>query len=222
MMRRFGNQMELLELDGWLEDFVIPVGNTLLLFASDYSMIWAIDRQTAEFLWMTENRPFDFKFDYLIGVQNGMIYLGGPNTVAAVSIDAEGRLEWLHSFDDGTSLGRGMLTQDAVYVPVENRIVKYDLTSGDEIARANVDLGSGAPVGNLYSDGQRIWVVGANRLYALGSAPEPPAEEESESEGEDKAEGEDSDDKKSESKSKGNGAKDDKAKDGKKSGNENE
>ena len=30
----------------------------------------------------------------------------------------------------------------------------------------------GAPLGNLYSDGEKIWVHGANRLYVLGKSLE--------------------------------------------------
>ena len=70
-----------------------------------------------------------------------------------------------------------MLTDDAIYIPVENQIVKYALEGNktDPIAlkRARVDLGTGAPVGNLFSDGKRIWVHGANRVYALGPDRSP-------------------------------------------------
>ena len=64
-----------------------------------------------------------------------------------------------------------MLTPDGIYLPIEDSIWKFDLhgtgTSAKKIGSATVDLGTGAPIGNLFSDGQRIWVVGANRLYAL-------------------------------------------------------
>ena len=39
--------------------------------------------------------------------------------------------------------------------------------TGWEDVKSN--LGTGAPVGNLYSDGLKIWVLGANRVYALGA-----------------------------------------------------
>ncbi len=203
MMRRFGNQMDILELDGWMEDLVIPAGNALIMFASDYNVVWAIDRQSTEFLWMTENRPFGHKFDYLIGVHNGLVFLGGQQSVAAISIEAEGRWEWVQSFDEGISLGRAMLTRDGLYVPVANTIVKYaiggdaheeEMQLGTELARANVDLGIDAPLGNLFSDGQRIWVVGANRIYALGPAPVKLPEEQPDSTDQDNQDDDNQDD----------------------------
>ncbi len=171
LMARFGNQMELLEFDGWLEDNVIPVGNVLLMMASDYNVLWAIDRQTAKFAWRTENRPFGHKFDYLIGIQGDYVYLGGRESVAAVSLKAQGRWAWVYSLPQ-TSFGQALLTTDALYVPLPSGIQKLGLHgkqgSGDVLATFPVELGTGAPLGNLYSDGEKFWVVGGNRLYVLG------------------------------------------------------
>jgi hypothetical protein len=65
-----------------------------------------------------------------------------------------------------------MLTPTGIYMPVGDRIVKYSLADEQgkpkKLGQAIVDFGTGAPVGNLYSDGEKIWVHGANRLYALG------------------------------------------------------
>jgi hypothetical protein len=44
---------------------------------------------------------------------------------------------------------------------------------------ADVELGTGAPVGNLFSDGEKIWVQGANRVYALGPAARKTTKEDS-------------------------------------------
>ncbi len=170
-LARFGGNAEILELDGWQEDVVIPVGNELITLASDYNVVWAIDRQTAEFRWKTDNRPFGKKYDYLIGANEDYLFLGSSNSIAAISIRAQGRWEWVYNFDDKNSLGRAMLTENAIYVPVENQIIKLGLDgnqgAGDVQATIPVRLGVDAPLGNLYSDGKRIWVVGANRLYAL-------------------------------------------------------
>ncbi len=158
-------------MDGWEHDLVIPIGNILLLFSSDYSAIWAIDRQTAKFIWRTENRPFNSKFEYLIGIHGDKIYLGGQDSIAAVSISAQGRWEWVEEFGDEISFGRAMVTPDGIYVPIEDSIAQYSLDGqngrGELVRRVGVRLGTNAPVGNLYSDGEKIWVVGANRLYAL-------------------------------------------------------
>ena len=44
------------------------------------------------------------------------------------SLAGQGRLGWIKSFE-GISYGRGMLTDDAVYVPVEDSILRLDLAS---------------------------------------------------------------------------------------------
>ena len=97
----------------------------------------------------------------------------------AFQLKREGAILWGGGeiFDDQKSRGKAMLTPEGVFVPVEDSIIQYAL-EGDsngkayEIGAVKVDLGTGAPVGNLYSDGQRIWVHGASRLYALQPDPE--------------------------------------------------
>lgn len=174
-MQQMGVQQNWLILDGYDDDVIIPAGNVLLIFASDQDIVLAIDRQTGEFVWKVENAPFGERFDYLLGVYGDLVFVGGTHTVAAFRISVEGRLEWRHSFDGEKSLGRGMVTPDGVFVPVEDSIVQLSLEGekglGKVIHRAGVITGTGAPVGNLYSDGERIWVVGGNRLYALSPVP---------------------------------------------------
>jgi len=62
-------------------------------------------------------------------------------------------------------------------MPVENSIYHFSLKGkggeGELLSRVQVYLGTDAPVGNLYSDGKRLWVQGANRLYALAPKESP-------------------------------------------------
>ena len=77
-------------------------------------------------------------------------------------------------FDGKKSCGRGVLTPDGIYMPIEDSIWKFALecktSEATKVAASHVELGIDAPVGNLYSDGKRIWIHGGNRIYAL--APE--------------------------------------------------
>ena len=183
-MRRVVNQATLLEMDGWNEDMVIPYGNVAIVFASDMDMIYAYDRQTGQFAWKCpfEAQP-DTKVDYLIGVHNHILYAGGSQEVIAYDLKGEGRMIWTASwtarehFDDATSYGRGMLTADGIYLPIEDSILKLDLETGKPLARVGVSLDAKIPVGNLYSDGEKIWTVCGNRFYALGNIPESADEE---------------------------------------------
>lgn len=166
-----------MRFDGWSSDEVIPYGNQMICFCSDTNMINAYDIATGKQLWFVEMAPIGMnKLNYILGIQSDVLYLAGPETVLAFDLKSEGMMLWGGEalFDGKKSSGRGMLTPDGIYLPIEDSIWKFDLngtgTSAKKIASATVDLGTGAPIGNLFSDGQRIWAVGANRVYALTPA----------------------------------------------------
>ena len=165
-----------LSFGGWSSDTIVPYRRQMICFNSDSDSIVAYDRNTGKTIWRTETTPIGFKVDYILGVYNDMLYAAGPETVVAYDLAGTGRMVWgaEQVFDGKQSLGRGLLTPDGVYMPVEDTIYQFDL-NGEEgrakvINKVHVDLGTLAPVGNLYSDGERFWVHGANRLYALGPA----------------------------------------------------
>lgn len=159
--------------EGWSSDTVIPWGRQLVCLSSDAKRIESIDRETGQLVWEQAFDPISRRLDYLIGVRNGVLYVGGAETIAAISLDT-GRLLWGGDpvFNGDVSFGKGMLTPDGIYVPAGNRILRFALTPDQPetmikpVDDIKVDLG-GVPVGNLFSDGQRIWVHGGNRIYAL-------------------------------------------------------
>ena len=122
--------------------------------------------------------PIGYKVDYLLGVYEDVLYAAGRETIIAYDLNGEGRMIWgaEQLFDDKQSFGRGVLTPKGIYMPVEDSIYHFALPdeNGDSqvISRVQVNLGTGAAVGNLYSDGKRFWVHGANRLYALAPKPD--------------------------------------------------
>jgi tetratricopeptide (TPR) repeat protein len=162
---------------GWSSDTIIPYGRQLVCFCSDAKRIESIDRETGQLLWEQSFDPISRRLDYLLGVYDGVLYAGGTETVAAISLDS-GRLLWGGDpvFGGDFSFGKGMLTPDGIYVPVGQRILRFALkpevaaTMVKPVDDIKVDLG-GAPVGNLFSDGERIWVHGGNRVYALEVNP---------------------------------------------------
>ena len=165
-----------LDFEGWSSDIIVPYRQQMVCFNSDSDSIVAYDRNTGKTIWRTETSPIGFKVDYILGVYNDTLYAAGAETVVAYDLAGTGRMVWgaEQEFDGKQSLGRGLLTPDGIYIPVEDSIYHFDLNGNKGrskvIAKAHVDLGTLAPVGNLYSDGQRFWVHGANRLYALGPA----------------------------------------------------
>ncbi len=170
---RFGRGMQQIQFESWSSDTVLAYGRQMICFSSDARNIEAHDRNSGELIWRSDVSPLEAKVDYLLGLYDGVLYAAGSETILAFDLRQEGRMVWggKRLFGGKLSYGRGMLTPDGIYVPVDDSICKYSLTGrgGDAVllGKVNVDLGTGAPVGNLYSDGQKIWVHGANRIYAL-------------------------------------------------------
>ena len=160
-----------IDFDGWSSDTIIPNGRELICFCSDASTIFAIDRNDGSLVWKTELKPYGLKVDYIAGAWGDLLYLGGQQTIIAIDLSAQGKLAWGGEdlFEGQASNGRAMVTPQGVFVPVENAIWRFALNDkhGKVLDQVEVFLGTDAPVGNLYSDGERIWVHGASRLYAL-------------------------------------------------------
>ena len=159
--------------DGWSSDVIIPNDNELICFCSDTDSIVAIDRNDGSLLWKNSLRPYNAKVDYVIGAWGDLLYLGGKQTIIAINLKSEGYLEWGGEvmFDGANTTGRGMVTPQGVFVPVGKAIWRFALEPengrAEVLNQVEAFLGTESPVGNLYSDGERIWVHGASRLYAL-------------------------------------------------------
>ncbi|HEX7929354.1 MAG TPA: HEAT repeat domain-containing protein, partial [Sphingomicrobium sp.] len=95
--------------------------------------------------------------------QDDGLYVAGKNIVRKYSLST-GRL--LAEQEIGDSFGRGCLTNNEVLIPVKETIQRFDLNLNQPRSIA-VSLMGHEPVGNLFSDGQRLWAVGAGRVYAL-------------------------------------------------------
>ncbi len=171
--RRSGWTVNRLNYSGWSNDVVIPYGRQMICFASDTDTMMAFDRNNGDLIWKSEMSPVGYKVDYVLGIYNDVLYAAGRETVIAYDLKGDGRMIWGadQMFDSKLSRGRGALTENGLYIPVEKSIYHFSLSTdsqpGDLKKRVGVDLGTGAPVGNLYSDGERFWVHGGNRLYML-------------------------------------------------------
>lgn len=181
VLRQYGRNANKMSFNGWYSDTIIPYGRQMVCFSSDSKYIEAFDRKDGTLIWRSEIEALGFKIDYLLGVYKDVLYAAGQQTLVAFDLKGEGRMKWGGDqlFDEEYSYGRGMLTPDGIFIPVGKKIYKFDLqglkTKPKLISSANVNFGTGAPVGNLYSDGDKIWVHGANRLYALKPGKGPKA-----------------------------------------------
>jgi outer membrane protein assembly factor BamB len=158
--QQHGYQIGMLDLSGWDDDMVIPYGRTLVVLASDCDKLFAIDRRSGKFLWDSPRR----EAEYCLGVNGRGLFVAGQHVARRYDIPT-GLLVW--DKEIGDSFGRGALTGDAVYLPVKDSILKLDLAKGAEMAHVGVSLTTDDPVGNLYSDGEKLWATGAGRVYAM-------------------------------------------------------
>lgn len=163
---------------GWSSDTIIPYGRQMICFRSDASEIESIDRETGKTLWKNDLNFVSRKLDYLLGVFDGVLYAAGPETIVAYDLDKRQHV-WGGDdmFEGDVSMGKGMITPQGIFVPAGKQILHFDLmpqemtTQPKPARKISVDLG-GANVGNLFSDGDRFWVHGGNRIYALETSPE--------------------------------------------------
>ncbi|HMC09883.1 MAG TPA: PQQ-binding-like beta-propeller repeat protein, partial [Pirellulaceae bacterium] len=160
-----GNVNLTLDLSGWDDDVVIPYGRLLVVMSSDSDRLLALDRSSGERIWESPRiSPFGSVANYCLGVNGRGLFVAGKNVVRRYDIPT-GRLVQEKQIDD--SFGRGCVTEDVVYVPVKDSILKLDLELKQPLSQVGVALSSDEPIGNLFSDGEKLWVVGAGRVYAM-------------------------------------------------------
>jgi hypothetical protein len=172
-MQQFYGQAERMDYEGWSEDIVIPYGRQMICFVSDSNRIFSLDRNTGQLVWETDMNPLGYKVDYLLGIVGDTLYAAGTETIIAFDLRGEGRMLWGgdRAFGAGRSLGRGIVTPDAIYMPVDDKIWKLSLTGENgqpqRLAVVHVDLGIETSVGNLASDGNSLWAHQGTRLIRM-------------------------------------------------------
>lgn len=170
----YGVQNTMLALNGWQDDVVIPYGKLLLVMPSDRDALFALDRRTGELAWESpRTSPIDGRVaQYPVGVVGRSLYVAGRDVVRKYDIPS-GRLvaERLINTDgrqaDALSYGRGCVTENALHLPVKDSILTLSLEDLSDIAQVGVSTVSGDYVGNLFSDGDKLWVSGGSKVYAL-------------------------------------------------------
>jgi outer membrane protein assembly factor BamB len=161
----YGAAGRLKDFDGWSQDTLIPFGRQLVVMASDSNLLFALDCRTGEFLWDSPRKKLTGEeVTYCIGLKGRGLFVAGKSQVRRIDV-VSGKIIWETDID--TSLGHGVLTDDALYVPVNDSVLKLDLEKGTELGQVGVRITSNDPVGNLYSDGEKLWVLSANRFYSL-------------------------------------------------------
>lgn len=158
---------------GWDSDLAVVSGNQLLVLASDHDQLLALDRRSGAVRWRSPRRlPSGTSVRYALGVAGRRLFVAGTDVVRAYDMPS-GRLEWEQPTSPTSA--RGCVTAQALYLPilgsVDGAVLALDPQTGRELTQAAVTLSTPEPLGNLYSDGQRLWSAGANRVYALTHVP---------------------------------------------------
>ena len=149
-------------------DTVIVTGNQVIVMPSDFDHVFALQRRTGEIRWQQPLEPVresTGNVEYCIGVHHAKLYVAGAHVVRAIDTSS-GEVVWQQTLQG--SFGRGAITENAVFVPDGRDVVQWNLDTGQVLARTPVVTTTNEPLGNLYSDGQQLWVCGVGRLYALG------------------------------------------------------
>ena len=170
-------------LDGCDEDIVIPHGHLVVVLASDSQRVFALDRRTGQLEWSAARQMTAgvTPVRYCLGVRDDCLYLAGSGVIRCCKIFG-GRALW--EYRGANSFGRGILTEDAIYMPGDGKILAIDpspelLSDNDRLKRSvPVTRDAEEPLGNLASDGRNLFVMGMARIAMLGSvATEQPARE---------------------------------------------
>jgi HEAT repeat protein/outer membrane protein assembly factor BamB len=163
----WGTMQQSATFNGWDENYVVARGPWVILMASDYRKLVALNRATGDFAWPGVGID---DVEYVLGVVGDNLYVAGAKVVRAYSLRREGSIDWSVDLDE-PSHGRGALTADSIYLPVKDKVHRYDL-KGKLLAKANVNFSRDRddPVGNLYTDGKTLFAVGPDRVHALTNA----------------------------------------------------
>ena len=154
-----------MNIEGFDVDTVIPFEGKLIVLPSDHKRIFALDRRTGE----PEYDPPSDGFRHVLGTAGRWLVLGGADKIMGFDMKT-GKREWtMAQADSEVVLGRGCVTAEGVFVPFSDMIVRIDLTSGRRISEMHVPETGEAPLGNLYSNGQRLFALGIDRILALSS-----------------------------------------------------
>jgi len=157
---------------GWRGNHVRLDGGRLVVLPADAKAVLVFDPRSGALLLRHETG----ELEHCLDVDDGRLWAAGPNVVRCLDL-GDGRQVWEVAFDDeGRPRGRGFVTREAVYVPVETALLRLDRHTGRRLARLAVLTPDEAPLGNVASDGKHLFVLGPGRIYGLAGAKERLAE----------------------------------------------
>ena len=146
---------------GWLENEVFLAGDTVFALPADAPYILAFDakRGTPRYRAPTHGAR------RLVGLRDGTLVALGYDGLVAFDVEREGRVLWRREVPMPS--GRGLVDGDSVWLPVGDRLDRFALKDGTPMASMRVGTVGRTPLGNLMTDGERIYAAGLGYLAAI-------------------------------------------------------
>ena len=158
-------------LDGWHEDRVVAHGSEVIVTGTDFNHLFAVNRRTGKLAWETARQPFRSPdpSKYLLAAHGGRVFVAGGQTVRCFRARG-GKMIWEMTLPS-KSFARGAFTPKAIYMPLHQSVIQLDPETGATVAQAEVlEPFDDEPIGNLFTDGERLIVFGLKKVYALAPA----------------------------------------------------
>ena len=170
-LQRFGGfargNMGIPDFDGWEFDTVVPAKRVVMFAPTDFNQLIALDRRTGKLIWETARVPLrgGNESGYVLGVLDEKLYVGGKGTVRCYDVNG-GKMLWENTFPEG--YGRGALTEEEIFMPSgENDIIKISNVDGAIKDQITVMPEGDQPVGNLFSNGENIYIMGLRQVFSI-------------------------------------------------------
>ncbi len=131
----------------WVDTHPIIAGDRVLLTPAGSEFLHCVNVRTGKLLWRSPRADFIT----VAGITNRMVILLGQKTAAAVSLD-DGKIAWKQTIglNDELVCGRGILSGNRLYVPIDTPAVAEIDTSNGKVVGTSLGRGSALP-GNLIS-----------------------------------------------------------------------
>ena len=170
-LQRFGGfargNMGVPDFDGWDIDMVIPSKRVVVFAPTDFNQLIALDRRSGKLMWETARVPLrgGNESSYVLGLLDEKLFIGGAGVVRCYDVSG-GKMLWENTFPKG--YGRGALTKADIFIPSGKKdIIKISNIDGAIKDQITVVPRDDQPIGNLFSNGKNIIVMGLRQVFAV-------------------------------------------------------